>query len=95
MRALSDRTIRQTYTVLRAGLDGAVRDGLLARNPAARSNAQASNGASEHWTPMASPRCWGRRGFPVSPRAGADRLDRVAQRRGAGLLGTSGFDAGG
>jgi integrase len=34
-RALSDSTIRQTYTVLRAGLDGAVRDGLLARNPAA------------------------------------------------------------
>jgi integrase len=34
-RALSDSTIRQTYTVLRAGLDGAVCDGLLARNPAA------------------------------------------------------------
>lgn len=34
-RALSDSTIRQVYTVLRAGLDGAVRDGLLARNPAA------------------------------------------------------------
>jgi integrase len=33
-RALSDSTIRQVYTVLRAGLDGAVRDGLLARNPA-------------------------------------------------------------
>ena len=32
-RALSDSTIRQTYTILRAGLDGAVRDGLLARNP--------------------------------------------------------------
>lgn len=35
VRALSDATIRQAYTVLRAGLDGAVRDGLLARNPAA------------------------------------------------------------
>jgi integrase len=35
VRALSDATIRQTYTVLRAGLDGAVRDGLLAKNPAA------------------------------------------------------------
>lgn len=34
-RALSDSTIRTTYTVLRAALDGAVRDGLLARNPAA------------------------------------------------------------
>lgn len=33
VRALSDSTIRRTYTVLRAGLDGAVRDGLLARNP--------------------------------------------------------------
>ncbi len=36
VRALSDSTIRQTYTVLRAGLDGAVRDQLIARNPAAR-----------------------------------------------------------
>jgi integrase len=35
VRALSDATIRQTYTVLRAGLDGAARDGLLAKNPAA------------------------------------------------------------
>jgi integrase len=35
VRALSDATIRQTYTVLRAGLAGAVRDGLLAKNPAA------------------------------------------------------------
>jgi len=34
VRALSDSTIRQVYTVLRAGLDGAVRDGLIARNPA-------------------------------------------------------------
>jgi integrase len=35
VRAFADSTIRQVYTVLRAGLDGAVRDGLLARNPAA------------------------------------------------------------
>ena len=35
VRALSDSTVRQVYTILRAGLDGAVRDGLLARNPAA------------------------------------------------------------
>lgn len=35
VRAFSDSTIRQTFGVLRAGLDGAVRDGLLARNPAA------------------------------------------------------------
>jgi integrase len=35
VRALADATIRQVYTVLRAGLDGAVRDGLLAKNPAA------------------------------------------------------------
>jgi integrase len=32
---LADSTIRSIYTVLRLGLDGAVRDGLLARNPAA------------------------------------------------------------
>ena len=36
VRAFSDSTIRQTFGVLRAGLDGAVRDGLLARNPAAQ-----------------------------------------------------------
>lgn len=36
VRALSDSTIRQVYTVLRAGLDGAVRDGLLAANPCAK-----------------------------------------------------------
>jgi len=35
VRALSDSTIRSVYTVLRTALDGAVRDGLLARNPAA------------------------------------------------------------
>jgi len=34
VRELSDSTIRSIYTVLRLGLDGAVRDGLLARNPA-------------------------------------------------------------
>jgi integrase len=34
-RALSDSTIRTTYTVLRASLDGAMRDSLIARNPAA------------------------------------------------------------
>jgi integrase len=35
VRALSDSTIRSTFGVLRLGLDGAVRDGLLAKNPAA------------------------------------------------------------
>lgn len=34
-RALSDSTIRSTFGVLRLALDGAVRDGMLARNPAA------------------------------------------------------------
>ncbi|OBI19055.1 integrase [Mycobacterium sp. E2327] len=33
VRALSDSTIRQTFTILRQALDSAVRDGLLARNP--------------------------------------------------------------
>ncbi len=32
VRACSDSTIRSTYTVLRAALDTAVRDGLLGRN---------------------------------------------------------------
>ena len=35
VRALSDSSIRQVYTVLRAGLDGAVRDRLIATNPCA------------------------------------------------------------
>jgi hypothetical protein len=35
VRALGDTMIRITYTVLRVALDGAVRDGLIARNPAA------------------------------------------------------------
>jgi integrase len=35
VRAYSDSTIRTVYTVLRLALDGAVRDGQLARNPAA------------------------------------------------------------
>ncbi len=35
VRALSDSTIRSTFGVLRLALDGAVRDGMLARNPAA------------------------------------------------------------
>jgi integrase len=35
VRALSDSTVRQVYTILRSGLDGACRDGLLAKNPAA------------------------------------------------------------
>ncbi|SLH43665.1 phage integrase family protein [Mycobacteroides abscessus subsp. massiliense] len=34
-RNLADSTVRSIYTVLRAGLDGAVRDGLLGRNPVA------------------------------------------------------------
>ena len=35
VRTLADSTIRSTYTVLRSILDTAVRDGALARNPAA------------------------------------------------------------
>lgn len=35
-KALSDSTVRQVYTVLRAALDIAVRDGLLASNPTAK-----------------------------------------------------------
>jgi integrase len=34
-RGLSDSTIRSCYSVVRLALDGAVRDGLIARNPAA------------------------------------------------------------
>jgi integrase len=34
-RGLSDSSVRSVYTVLRLALDGAIRDGLLARNPAA------------------------------------------------------------
>jgi integrase len=34
-KGLSDNTVREIYTVARLALDGAVRDGLIARNPAA------------------------------------------------------------
>lgn len=34
-KGLSESTVRQVYTVARLALDGAVRDGLIARNPAA------------------------------------------------------------
>jgi integrase len=37
-RGLADSSVRSIYTVARAALDGAVRDGLLARNPAAAVN---------------------------------------------------------
>ena len=84
VRALSDSTIRQTYTVLRAGLDGAVRDGLLARNPAAlvkRPGVERSE--ARH---LDARRCRrgppGRQGVAVLPGAGADRGDRAAQGRG-------------
>ncbi|BBY89304.1 site-specific integrase [Mycolicibacterium tokaiense] len=36
MKGLADSTVRQVYTVLRQALDVAVRDGLLASNPAAK-----------------------------------------------------------
>jgi hypothetical protein len=58
LRALSDSTIRQTYTVLRAALDGAVRDGLIARNPTAlvtRPGVQRHE-ARHIWTPAVSRR---------------------------------------
>jgi integrase len=35
-KGLSDSTVRTVYTVARAAIDGAVRDGLLARNPVAQ-----------------------------------------------------------
>lgn len=35
-KGLADSSVRTIYTVLRAGLDGAVRDGLLASNPATK-----------------------------------------------------------
>ena len=87
-RALSDSTIRSTYTVLRAGLDGAVRDGLLARNPAAlvkrpgvpRSEAKHLDAGDVAAVLAAA------RGFALPPRAGADRVDRVAQGRGVGAV---------
>ena len=80
-RALSDSTIRSTYTVLRAGLDGAVRDGLLARNPAAlvrrpgvaRTEARHLDAGDVGGGPRGST------GLALSRRAGADRVHRAAQ----------------
>lgn len=56
-KELSDSTIRQVYTILRSGLDGAVRDGLIARNPAAlvkRPGVQRQE-ARHTWKPLRSP----------------------------------------
>ena len=54
-KSLSDSTMQQTYAVLGAGLDGAVRDGLLARNPAAlvaRPGGRARRGQTFRRPPM-------------------------------------------
>lgn len=66
-KSLSDSTIRSTYTVLRAGLDGAVRDGLLARNPAAlvKRPGVERREARQTWTPKALRRFCG----PLKARA--------------------------
>ena len=87
-RALSDSTIRSTYTVLRAGLDGAVRDGLMARNPAAlvkrpgvaRQEAKHLDAGDVAAVLAAAD------GLALSRRAGADRGDRAAQGRGVGAV---------
>ena len=82
-RALSDSTIRQTYTVLRAGLDGAVRDGLIARNPAAavtRPAVERIEAKHLAWPLMSAAVLRAARGVAVSPCAGAHRRHRPAQR---------------
>ena len=80
-RALSDSTIRSTYTVLRAGLDGAVRDGLIARNPAAlvtRPGVERREAKHLDADGVAA-LLRAATGVAVLPRAGADRGDRAAQ----------------
>lgn len=48
-KGLSDSTIWSIYTVLRAGLVGAVRDGLIAKNPAAVVKRHSSGAGRARW----------------------------------------------
>ena len=86
VRALSDPTIRQVYTVLRAGLDGAVRDGLMAKNPAAGGEASGRSPqggqARQHGRREQAPAVRRRPALPQRPCP--HRGDRVAAWRGAG-----------
>lgn len=80
VRALSDSTIRQTYTVLRAALDGAVRDGLLARNPAAQVRRPGvERTEARHLRRRRDSGSAGRRAIALLPGVGVDRLNGVAQ----------------
>ena len=87
IRALSDSTIRQTYTVLQAALDGAVRDGLLAKNPAAAvrrpgiGRPEAKHASAVDVTKLLL--C--AEGSALPDRSRTDRGDRVAARGGAGV----------
>ena len=81
VRALSDSTIRQVYTILRSGLDGAVRDGLLARNPAAAVKRPGIERIeAKHLTADEVSRLLkGSRWLPLLPGACTDREHRPAQ----------------
>ena len=78
VRALSDSTIRSTYTVLRSALDGAVRDGLLARNPAAQVRRPGvARQEAHHLDSEAVTAVLKAAGIvALLPRTGADRVDR-------------------
>ena len=86
-RGLSDSTIRQIYTVARLALDGAVRDGLLGRNPAAQvARPGVARREAQHLDAGdVSALLAGRGGLAVSRCAGVDRGDRAAPRRGSRL----------
>jgi hypothetical protein len=83
---LAPSTVRTVYTVLRAALDVAVRDGLLRRNPVAVvKRPTVERRAPRRRLPhrgggAAAPQChpWGSARVPVPPHA----RDRVAPRRG-------------
>lgn len=83
-RKLSDSSVRSVYTVARLALDGAVRDGLLARNPAAVvkrpgvARREAKHAAAVDVTALLA----AAEGLALAGRAGAHRGDRDARRRG-------------
>jgi hypothetical protein len=86
-RGLSDSSVRSVYTVLRLALDGAVRDQLLARNPAAVvkrlgvARREAVHASAVDVTALLN----AAEGLRYRDVPGADRGDRDAPRRGASV----------
>lgn len=77
---LADSTVRQVYTVLRQALDVAVRDGMLASNPAAKVKRPGVARREAKYLPAADPGPTARRGEGAAVLRGGvgDGVDRSA-----------------